>query len=93
MSRIEEERRLESIQDNLDTSIKQLEDYIKTRGGKLIIAIKNNPDKHKYQQNKKNRKTKMRRKTTAWTFQTINTRNSHVKTWTCLKKKKPLERN
>ena len=43
VSRIEGERGLASIEDNVDASIQWLEDYIEKHEG-LITAIKNNAD-------------------------------------------------
>ena len=49
--------------------------------------------RHKDQKNKNNQKTKMERKTTAWTFQAINKRNLTRKNLDMAKKRKPQERN
>ena len=48
---------------------------------------------HKHQQNKKNQKAKMGRKTTAWTFQATNKRNLKRENLDMTKKGKSLERN
>ena len=39
--------KLVSIEDNIDTLIQQLKDYIKKHGGRLIIATRNNTDNMK----------------------------------------------
>ena len=44
VSRKESGRGLSSIQDSVDASIQQLEDYIEKRGGRLITVIRNNTD-------------------------------------------------
>ena len=44
VSRKEERRGLDSIEDNFDTSKHRLEDYIEKRGGRLITATRNNTD-------------------------------------------------
>ena len=42
VSRKEEGREIASIEDSVDASIQQLEDYIEKRGGRLIAATRNN---------------------------------------------------
>ena len=44
VKRKEGRRGLASIKDSVDTSIQQLEEYIKKRGGRLITATENNTD-------------------------------------------------
>ena len=44
VSRKEGWRGLISVQNNIDASIRQLEDYIKMHGGRLITATRNNTD-------------------------------------------------
>ena len=44
MSRKRGGRRLASIEDSVDASTQQLDDYIEKRGGRLITATRNNTD-------------------------------------------------
>ena len=57
-------RGLTNLKDRVDTSIRRLEDYIQ-REKKTDYCTQD-------QQNNKNKKTKMGRKTTVWTVQVIN---------------------
>ena len=59
-------RGLTSIQDSVGASIQRLEDYIKK------FSHQKQYRQHKHQQNENNKKTKLGRKTTAWTFQATN---------------------
>ena len=78
--------------DNVDASLPWLEDYIRKRGGRLIIVNTNNTDKTCINSTKNNRKTKMGRKTTQWTFQTTNKWNLKGENLDMAKHRKPYER-
>ena len=56
MSRKEGERGLANIQDSVDALIQKLEDYIKKRSGRLVIATKNNTDNTRINRTKITRK-------------------------------------
>ena len=62
--RKEGRRGLSCIEDSIDASILQLEDYIEKHSGRLITATRKNTD----QQNGNDQKTKMGRKTILWMF-------------------------
>ena len=51
-----------SIEDSVDASIQRQEDYIKTRGGRLITATRTKYRQRKHRQNKKSRKQKWEEK-------------------------------
>ena len=83
VSRRERGRGLDSIEDSVDTSIQRFEDYVQKRGGKLIKATRNNTNDTRISG------TTMGRKTTLWTFQTINKRHLARKNVDVAKKRKP----
>ena len=56
--RKERERRLASIQDSVDTSIRRLEDYTKKNNGRLITTTKNNTNNTSINKTKITRKQK-----------------------------------
>ena len=62
VTRKEERRGLISIWDNVDASIKRLEDYIENRGGRLITATRNNTDCTNINRTKITRKQKWEEK-------------------------------
>ena len=74
MSRKEEGSGFANIQGSIDTSIQQLEDYIKKAQWKTDFSHQKQNRQYKHQQNKNNLKTKLVRKITIWTLQVINKR-------------------
>ena len=57
------------IEDNVDTSIQRLEEYIQNRGGRLIIVTRNNTDITRTNRTREKKQiTKVGRKTTLWTI-------------------------
>ena len=70
VSRKEGERGLISIDDSVDASIKQLENYIEKRGERNNRKVRHQKQfwQHKDKQNGNNQKRKMGRKTTLWMF-------------------------
>ena len=63
-SRKEGRRGLTSIEDSVDASVQQLEDYIEKRGRRLITASRNNNDNTRTNRTEITRKQKRERKTT-----------------------------
>ena len=80
MWRKEEGRGLASIEDSVDASIKQLENYVEKRGGRLTTATRNDTD------NGRNSKTEITRKQLYGRFKWLTSDILHEKTWTCLRK-------
>ena len=68
VSRKEGGRGLASTEDTVDTSVQRLEDYIEKHEGGLITAIRNETDSTIDNRMTINRKKKMGRTTTLWTF-------------------------
>ncbi len=89
----EGERGLASIEESVDASIQRLEDYIEKRGGKLIAATRNNTSDTKTNGTTITRKQKWEEKQLYGRFKRLASDISHEKTWTWLRKRKPLERN
>ena len=69
-----EEEDLTSIQDSVDASIQRLQDNTKKAWRKTDYKHQKQTDNTNINRTK-NQKTKMVRKTTAWTFQATNKRN------------------
>ena len=80
-------RRLGSIEDSVDASIKQLEDYIEKYEGGLIAAIRNNIDNTIDNTMTKTRKQKLEEKQLHGRFKRLINNISHDKTWTWLRKR------
>ena len=83
-----EGRGLTSIQESVDASMQQLEDYVKKRSGRLVTPSRKKCRQHNHQLNKDNHKTIERRKTTVWTFHAANKRNLKRGNLTWLRKEK-----
>ena len=84
VSRKERGRGLGSIEDSVDTSIQQLEDFIEKRGGRLITVTKNNTDNAWINGTKITRKQKWEEKQLYGHFKGQASDNSQEKTWTWL---------
>ena len=79
-------RGLASIEDSVDTSIQQLEDYIEKHERGLITAIRNNTDITIDNRKTKTRKQKSEEKQFQGRFKRLINNISHDKTWTWLRK-------
>ena len=86
VSRKEGRRGLASIEDSVDASIQQLEDFIEKHEGGLITAIKNNTDNTIDNRMTKTRKQKWEEKQLHGRFKRQINNISHDKTWTWLRK-------
>ena len=86
--RKEERKGLASMEDSVDTSIQQLEDYIQKRGRRLITTTRNNTNDMRTSRTTVTRK-KVGRKTTLWTFETTNKRHLTRENVDVAKKRKP----
>ena len=87
MSRKEGGRGLPSIEDSVDASIQHLEDYIQKRGGRLIIASRNNTDNTRINRMTITRKQKWEEKQLYGCYKRLIINISHEKTWMCLRKR------
>ena len=72
MSRKEERRGLDSIEDSVDVSMRQLEDYIKKNCKESLNTVSR---QHKDQQKKNNKKKKTWEEKLVWIFQMTNRQN------------------
>ena len=79
-------RGLASIDDNVDTSIQRLEDYVKKHERGQITVIRNNIDNTIYNRITKTRKQKWEGKQLHRSFQRLINNISNDKTWTWLRK-------
>ena len=79
-------RGLASIEDSVDASIQQLEDYIEKHKGGLITAIKNDTDNMVTDWMTITRKQKWEEKQLYGRFKRLINNISHEKTWTLLRK-------
>ena len=86
VSRKEGGRGLVSIEDNVDTSIRRLEDYIEKYEGGLITAIRNDTDYTMDNRMRITRKQKWEGKQLYGHFKRLINNISHDKTWTWLRK-------
>ena len=86
VSRKKKRRRLASIEDSVDASIKWLEDYIQRHGGRLIIATRNNTDKTRTNRTTINRKQKSEEKQLYGRFKRLLNNISHERTWIWIRK-------
>ena len=86
VSRKEGGRRLASIEDNVDASIRRLEDYIEKHEGGLITAIKNDTNNTMDNQMTITRKQKWEGKQLSKPFKRLVNNISHDKTGTWLRK-------
>ena len=86
VSRTEGGRGHASIEDSVDASIQRLEDYIEKRGGKLIIATRNNTDDTRINRTTITRKQKWEEKQLYGRFKRLTSNISHEKTYTWLRK-------
>ena len=85
VSRKERGRGLPSIEDSVDASIQQLEDYIEKRGERLITATRNNTDNMRANRTTITRKEKWGEKQLNERFKRLISNISHEKTWTWLR--------
>ena len=76
---------LACIEDSVDASIQQLEDYIEKHEKELITAIRNETDSIMYNR-MTNRKQKWEEKQPYGRFKSVINNTSHNKTWTWLRK-------
>ena len=79
-------RRLSSVEDNVDTSIQRLENYIEKHERGLITAIRNNTDNTIDNRMTKTRKQKWEVKQLHGRFKRLINNILHDKTWTWLRK-------
>ena len=79
-------RELASIEDNVDASIQQLEDYIENNEGGLITAVRNDTVNTKTNKMAITRKQKWKEKQLRGCFKRLISKISHEKTWAWLKK-------
>ena len=86
VSRKEGGRGLVSIEENFDTSIQRLEDYIEKHDGGLITATRNDTDNTKNNRMTITRKQKWEEKRLYGRFKRLINNISHEKTWTWLRK-------
>ena len=86
VSRKEGGRGLTSIKDNVDTSIRQLEDYIEKYEGGLITAIRNDTDNKMFNRMTITRKQKCEGKQLYGRFKRLINNISLEKTWSWLRK-------
>ena len=86
MSRREGRRGLASIEDSVDASIRQLEDYREKRGGRLITATRNNTNDTRTSRMTITRKQKWEEKQLYGRFKRLTSEIPHEKTWTWLRK-------
>ena len=86
VSRKEGRRGLASIDDNVDASIKRLEDYIEKLEGGLFTASRNDADNMKFNRMTITRKQKWEGKQLYVRFKRLISNISHEKTWTWLRK-------
>ena len=77
VSRKEGGRGFTSIEDDVDATIQQLEDYIKKCGGRLITATRNNTDNTRINIRKITRKQKWEEKQLYWYFKRQTSEISH----------------
>ena len=84
MSRKGGGRGLTTIDDSIDARTRKLQ---KKAERKTDYSNQKQCRQHKDHQNDNNQETKMRRKTTVWTFQMTHKQNSHEKTWTWQRKR------
>ena len=92
VSRKDGGRGLTSIEDNVDVSIRRLEDYIEKYEGRLITAIRNDTDNTMDNRMTITRKQKWEEKQLYGRFKRLINNISHDKTWTWLRKRN-FERN
>ena len=85
VSRKEGGRVLFSIEDSVYTSIQQLKDYIKKRGGKLITATRSNTNDTRISRTTITRNEKWEEKQFYGRFKRLTSDISHEKTWTWLR--------
>ena len=86
VSRKEGGRGLASIEDSVDASIQQLEDYIEKHEGGLITTIRNDTDNTMDNRMTITRKQKWEEKQVHGHFKQLINNISHDKTWTWLRK-------
>ena len=86
VSRKEAGRGLASIEDNVDASIRRLEDNIEKYEGGLITAIRNDTDNTMDKRMTITRKQKQKGKQLYGRFKRLINNISHDKTWTWLRK-------
>ena len=86
VSRKEGGRRLTSTEDNVDASIRRLEDYIEKHEGGLITAIRNDTENTMDNRMTINRKQKWEGKQLYGRFKRLINNISHDKPWTWLRK-------
>ena len=86
VSRKEGGRGLASIEDNVDASIRRLENYMQKHDGGLITAIRNDTDNTMDNRMTITRKQKWKGKQLYGRFKRLINNISHEKTWTWLRK-------
>ena len=79
-------RELVSIENSVDTSIQQLEDYIEKRGGRLITATRNNTNDTRTSKTTITRKQKWEEKQLYGRCKQLTSDISHEKMWMWLRK-------
>ena len=82
VSRKEEGRGLASIEDNVDASVRRLEDYIEKHDEGLITGMRNVTDNTMGNRMTKTRKQKLEEKQFYERFKRLINDILHVKTWT-----------
>ena len=86
VSRKDGRRRFTSIEDSVDISMQQLEDYIEKHERGLIITFRNDTDNTIDDRMTKTRKQKWEEKQLYGQFKRLINNISHQKTWTWLRK-------